>query len=86
MPKAPQIHSILTALLLLATAYAYIDITLDIASSSSDIAFNLPLTLAAIKCPVALSLQNKEEFIVMPKHKGKAGSKKLEGELKVSSL
>jgi hypothetical protein len=78
MPNAHPIRWA-TVLLLATCSLAYIDISLDIASSSSDIAFNLPLTLASTKCPIAISLENKEEFIVAPKHKGKASAKTVHG-------
>ena len=68
-------------LLIAFTADAYIDITLDISTSSSDIAYNIPLTVSGTKCPVAVSLSNKQEFISLPK-----GKKTGKGELKVSSL
>ncbi len=72
---------------LLIGGYAYIDVTLDITTSSSDIAFNMPLIIAGSKCPVAISLSNKEEFLSPPKGKGKSKSgKAIQGELKVSSL
>ena len=74
-------------LLLVVGGYGYIDITLDITTSSSDIAFNMPLVVGGSKCPVAISLANKEEFLSPPKAKGRGkSSKTVQGELKVSSL
>lgn len=78
-----QILSPVLILTLLTTVSSYIDITLPIASSSSDIAFNLPMTVGGNKMPLAISLENKDEFLVVTK-KGK--SSKGKGELKVSSL
>jgi hypothetical protein len=73
--------------LLVIGGYGYIDITLEITTSSSDIAFNMPLVVGGNKCPVAISLTNKEEFLSPPKAKGKGkSSKSVQGELKVSSL
>lgn len=83
MPKSTLFCVLLT--LLLASATSYIDIALDIATSTSDIAFNLPLTIAGNKCPLAVSLENKEEFIVAGKGKGKKAKGTI-GELHVSSL
>jgi hypothetical protein len=67
---------VVLALLLLTAVSAYVDVTLDITTSSSDIAFNLPLTVAGAKCPVAVSLSNKDEFVSPAKGKGKAGKGK----------
>ena len=79
-------------LLLLCAAQGYVDITLEIATSSSDISYNLPLRVNSEKEMIGLSLENKEEFIVAPKtgkHSGKALKTRTEenkAELHVSSL
>ncbi len=57
-----SLKAILRALLILTFVEiinSYIDIDCEITSSSSDIAFNLPLTIANGKYPIALSLENK---------------------------
>ena len=82
---------LLLFLFLLPLASPYIDISLEIATSSSDIAYNLPLSLNSQKLLIAISLENKEEFIVTPsaKHKGKLSKTKGDSnhaELTVSSL
>jgi hypothetical protein len=60
MHPSPKV--ILQTFLLLALVEitkSYIDIDCEITSSSSDIAFNLPLTIGNGKYPIALSLENK---------------------------
>jgi hypothetical protein len=57
-----SLKAILQAFIVLAfieTINSYIDIDCEITSSSSDIAFNLPLSIANTKYPIALSLENK---------------------------
>ena len=79
-------------LLVICAVKGYIDITLEIATSSSDVSYNLPLRVNSEKQMIGLSLENKEEFIVSPKvgkHNGKAIKSKGEqnkAELHVSSL
>lgn len=80
-------HIVCLLFLLVVGGYGYVDVTLEITTSSSDIAFNLPLVVGGSKCPVAISLSNKEEFLSPPKAKGKSkSSRAVQGELKVSSL
>lgn len=79
-------------LFVLCIAQGYIDITLEIATSSSDVSYNLPLRINSEKEMIGLSLENKEEFIVSPKagkHSGKSLKLRTEenkAELHVSSL
>lgn len=79
-------------LFVLCVGKCYIDITLEIATSSSDVSYNLPLRINSEKEMIGLSLENKEEFIVSPKvgkSSGKALKSRTEGnraELHVSSL
>jgi hypothetical protein len=57
-----SMRTILHALILLTffeNTNSYIDIDCEITSSSSDIAFNVPLTIGNGKYPIALSLENK---------------------------
>ena len=68
--------SLLTAfvfVLLAAPASCYIDIEMPVVTSSADVALNMPLTLNSIEYHLAVSLENKEEFLVaptaMPHHK-----------------
>jgi hypothetical protein len=95
MLKSNQILVRALPLLLLAVlGQSYIDITLEIAISSSDISYNVPLKINSEKEVIGLSLENKEEFIVLPealKHKGKqlktrGANNSNKGELHVSSL
>lgn len=79
-------------LFLVCAVRGYIDITLEIATSSSDVSYNLPVRVGSEKQMIGLSLENKEEFIVSPKvgkHTGKSVKSKSEenkAELHVSSL
>lgn len=79
-------------LFLVCAVKGYIDITLEIATSSSDVSYNLPVRINSEKQMIGLSLENKEEFIVSPKagkHNGKSMKTKSEenkAELHVSSL
>lgn len=78
---------------LISLTHTYIDITLEIATSSSDIFYNIPLQINQEKHMIGLSLENKQEFIVNTKN-SKTHAKSLRtkhinnsnAELHVSSL
>jgi hypothetical protein len=77
MPSLPLLVAISV---LLYSAMGYVDIELAVTTSSADISFNMPLTINNLKYQIALSLENKGEFLVapeaMPHNKKKKGSKK----------
>lgn len=58
--------TIITLLALATTTNSYVDIDLDITTSSADVALNMPLTINNHKYHIAVSLYNQEEFIVSP--------------------
>lgn len=51
---------------LLTTTLSYIDIELAVSTSSADVALNMPLTINDQQYHIAVSVENKEEFIVAP--------------------
>lgn len=73
-------------------ALAYVDVDLTVATSSADVRLNMPLTINNHKYHLAISLENKDEFIVSPntlypsKKQKKSSSKDLTGVMHVSSL
>ncbi len=90
--KDKYIITILISLVLIITTNCYIDIDLDIATSSADVALNMPVTINNHQYHIAVSLYNQEEFIVSPtvmvsKKKPKSiKPKEVKGVMHVSSL
>lgn len=90
--KHKYIIKIFILLALTIATNCYIDIDLDIATSSADVALNMPVTINNHQYHIAVSLYNQEEFIVSPtvmvssKKPKSIKPKEVKGVMHVSSL
>jgi hypothetical protein len=79
MPHSNLSHILVSLILLtlLTTTLSYIDIELAVTTSSADVSLNMPLTINDQQYHIAVSIENKEDFIVAPEALPHAKKKKV---------
>ncbi len=71
---------------LFTTTFSYIDIDLAVTTSSADVSLNMPLTINDQQYHIAISIENKEDFIVAPEALPHAKKKKVQKKANLNAV